>query len=263
MDLPFLPYIPYLLQVFPFVLAFVLAFATPLRKYPVPFYLLWTAAVVINVTGVFGDTVPALFAIANVLSSPFIGISLYVIVMFIGALKKKVVVKRLLSIRTEMSVIGGIIIFGHVLTVLELLMLSVMPIWDIIWGPAATIMFAAIMPVGVALTLCFLIPWITSFRVVRKAMSYKTWKNIQKLAYPFMILMLLQGFLLALGHAIYGMPLEYMTFFQALASPITYTEPFIRRMLTALMYLALLVAYIVLRARKRTRDKKRQEAKLR
>ena len=37
-------------------------------------------------------------------------------------------------------------------------------------------------------------------------MTHKKWKRTQKLAYPFMVLLVLQGILLAVGHAVYVGP---------------------------------------------------------
>lgn len=86
--------------------------------------------------------------------------------------------------------------------------------------------------VGPALLICFMVPWVTSFPFVRKNMSFKTWKKTQRLAYPFMALLVLQEFLLAVSHGVYmGV---------GSADSVRYAA-------TALTYLAIGVMYLVLK----------------
>lgn len=263
--LPFVPaFIPNLLQVAPFVLAFALLCAKPLRLHPGPFYLAWAVACV-AVTW-FDPTFesPFLNAAVQLVTSAYTGVCLYFVVMFAGALDRTPWVKRLLSIRSELSVIGGIIIAAHLVRVIGFLALSLTPMWERVWGqPTASVMFAAAVVVGVPLTLTFLVPWITSFKVVRKRLSAKTWKRTQVLAYPFVILMAAQGFLLAVGHALYGYPFDGLALTATFAAdPAGWLTSFAGQVATAWMYLALGVGYVVLRLRKRARDKARRAAAL-
>lgn len=137
-----------------------------------------------------------------------------------------------------MSIIGGFVIFAHVIQVLIMVPLSFTPIWDKAWGGGLTsiIMFIAASVVGVPLTVCFFVPWITSFRTVRGIMEHSTWKRVQRLAYPFMALMVLQGILLSIGHAVYAQPGG---------------DGFVGYVVNALAYAAIGVAYVALKQRRR------------
>lgn len=158
--LPFVPaFVPNLLQAAPFVLAFALACAKPLRLHPGPFYLAWAVvcALVAWFDPVFAS--PALDAAVQLATSAYTGVCLYFVVMFAGALDRTPWVKRLLSVRSELSVIGGIVIAAHLVRVVGFFTLSLTPMWERVWGqPTASLMFAAAVIVGVPLTLTFLVP---------------------------------------------------------------------------------------------------------
>ncbi len=274
--LPFLPpFIPNLIQVAPFAIAFAFLFAAPLRRHAGAFYAFWTVAVVAvswpdPVLLAMGNAAPAsvvayqsyldslessqplIGTVTTLLTSSFTGVCFYLIVMFSGALEKTPAVKKLLSVRSELSVIGGIVIMGHVVRVINFPLLFLSPMAQQVWGSAASgAMFVASVIIGPLLTLVFLIPWITSFKVVRRRMSHATWKKTQVLAYPFMALMIAQGFFLALGHCLYGYPYDGATVTMALmGNPVGWLGSFAQNVATAWMYLALGGAYLTLRLRK-------------
>lgn len=202
--LPFVPaVVPNIVQALVLVCLFFLPLARHIRRYPVVFYVLFllcSAATFFQPlpVGVAANTVVQLFA------SCYTGVAIYLVVMFAGALPKRwEVTKRFLSIRSEMSIIGGFVICAHSLKVLAMVPLSFSWYWGLIWAEGAIPMMIACGVVGPVLLVCFLIPWVTSFRFVRRRMSHATWKKAQKLAYPFMALLVLQGFFLAVGHASY------------------------------------------------------------
>ena len=124
----------------------------------------------------------------------------YLLVMFAGAFPKKWwFMKRLLSVRTEMSIIGGFVIFAHVIQVLHYgsVFLSLL-IWDKAWGGGLTIRQSSCSLLraswGCRLRCASLLPWITSFRTVRGIMGALDVGKVQRLrADPFMALMVLQG----------------------------------------------------------------------
>ncbi len=202
--IPYVPQIvPNILQALVFVCAFSLALAPILRKHPVPFYVLFIAASVLSFSS-FLVFVPTLYYADQLFASCYTGVAFYVLVMFAGALPKSwAVTKRLLSVRSEMSIAGGFIIAFHVLKVLPMVPLAFTSSYSKIWGDALPWMFAASVVVGLPLLVCFLVPWITSFRFIRNRMEHKRWKRVQRLAYPFMALLVAQGMLLAIGHAVY------------------------------------------------------------
>lgn len=202
--IPFVPAIvPNIVQALVFVLALVLCSASAMRRYPIAFYVLFIAASALTFARAALDVL-ALGTFVQLLASCYTGVAFYLLVMFAGALPKTwEFTKRLLSVRSEMSIIGGFVIGAHVLKVLALVPLSFSAYWPFIWGAAAPVMFAAVSVVGVPLLVCFLLPWITSFRFVRRRMGYRSWKRVQRLAYPFMALLIMQGILLAVGHGLY------------------------------------------------------------
>ncbi|MGI6104915.1 MAG: hypothetical protein ACOYD7_01830 [Raoultibacter sp.] len=250
--------------------------AKPLRRFPGLFYAVWTilvlavswSAPVVDImqdaTPAFvlaydmsldglGASLPGLKIILDLFTSSYTGVCIYLIVMFVGAMRKGVLVKRFLSIRSELSVIGGIIIMGHVLRVANFPFLFTNSFWWEMWGsPAAMFMFIAAVIIGPLLTLCFLVPWITSFKAIRKKMKHSTWKKLQKLAYPFMALMIAQGFFLAIGHITYGYPYDDSYTLMAISSnPVAWLSSFAQQVATAWMYLLLGIAYVALKVRKR------------
>ncbi len=202
--IPFVPQvIPNILQALVFAGAFSLVFAPALRKHPVPFYVLFIVACVLSFSSVL-IFVPTLYYVDQLLASCYTGVAIYLLVMFAGALPKSwAVTKRLLSVRSELSILGGFVILFHVVKVLPMVPLAFTSAYSRIWGDALPWMFVATVVVGVPLLVCFLVPWITSFKFIRNRMEHKKWKRVQRLAYPFMALLVAQGMLLAAGHAAY------------------------------------------------------------
>ncbi len=202
--IPFVPQvIPNILQALVFAGAFSLAFAPVLRKHPVPFYVLFIVACVLSFSSVL-IFVPTLYYVDQLLASCYTGVAIYLLVMFAGALPKSwAVTKRLLSVRSELSILGGFVILFHAVKVLPMVPLAFTSAYSRIWGDALPWMFVATVVVGVPLLVCFLVPWITSFKFIRNRMEHKKWKRVQRLAYPFMALLVAQGMLLAAGHAAY------------------------------------------------------------
>ncbi len=202
--LPFIPQvIPNILQALVFAGAFSLAFAPVLRKHPVPFCLLFIVSCVISFVPAI-VFMPSLYYVDQLFSSCYTGVAFYLLVMFAGALPKSwALTKRLLSIRSELSILGGFVIVFHVLKVLPMVPLAFTSYYSRIWGDALPWMFLATVVVGVPLLVCFLVPWITSFKFLRNRMVHRKWKRLQRLAYPFMALLVAQGMLLAIGHAVY------------------------------------------------------------
>lgn len=261
--LPFIPNIvPGVIQALVFVLAFSFACAKPLRKHPVPFYLLFLAFAALAFFTDFLAFRPALNAVTQVLSSVYTGVAFYLVVMFAGAFdRRNEHVKTLLSIRSELSIIGGILVAAHCVRVAYMPILAFSDEWGLIWGDAALPMLVAVGVIGPALLACFLIPWVTSFRCVRSRMSHKRWKGYQKLAYPFMFLMVAQGFFLAVGHAVYLWPYAQA----GLLGP-AWDSDFVCALVTAATYLFFGASYAALKgrqARERRERARRESAQMR
>ena len=117
--LPYIPdVVPNIVVALVIVVAFVVAFAPALRKCPVAFYAVWIAACMATFVDIV-RWIPWLYYVVQAFASCYTGVAFYLLVMFAGAFPKKWwFTKRLLSVRTEMSIIGGFVIFAHVIQVL-------------------------------------------------------------------------------------------------------------------------------------------------
>jgi DMSO/TMAO reductase YedYZ heme-binding membrane subunit len=175
-----------------------------------------------------------------------LGISLLVIVMFVGVLPQSRLVKNLLAIRTEMSIMGATILAGHGI--------GYFPTEVTGMGTLDIFLFIILGPILLTL---LILPWITSYRVVRKKMSFATWKKLQTyLGVPLFIGMLLFGLVLNLDCTI-GM-YEITDTWEITNLPWDESTPvslgwgvvFSEQLLAAKIYAFLLVAYIVLRIKK-------------
>lgn len=81
-------------------------------------------------------------------------------------------------------------------------------------------------------------------------------EKVQKLAYPFTVFMLAQGLFLALGHALYLYPFDGMRLFEtAYQGGGAFMSDFAGYVASAWIYAVLLVAYPVLRLRRKHRAK--------
>lgn len=123
-----------------------------------------------------------------------LGSAFIVVVMYIGVLKKEGFVKELMQIRGELAIIGSILIFGHNILFGKFFFvtfftdMSSLPPLKLIATIVSIIMIVLLIPL-----------FITSFRSVRKRMSGKTWKQLQKFAYLFFYLIYVHVMLLYLG----------------------------------------------------------------
>ncbi len=108
----------------------------------------------------------------------------FIIVMYLGAITKhNDFTIRLLKIRGELSIIGCILAFAHNI------------IFGVVYFPAlilnrqalnGTKLIAAYLTL---ILLALMIPlFLTSFQCIRRKMKAKSWKKLQRLAYPFYFL---------------------------------------------------------------------------
>ena len=250
--IPFIPdVVPNIVQALVIVLVFCFAAGQVLRKHPLPFYIGAIVACVLGFLGPVQDNVIS-NTIVNILASCYTGVAMYLVVMFAGALPKKwAATKKLLSIRSELSILAGIIIVAHVLKVIFFVPMSFTAYWLLIWKSAAPIMWVASTLVGVPLLVCFLVPWIMSFPKVRAGMEFKKWKKWQRLAYPFMALLVIQGILLSVGHAVYVGPTE-ARYVGYMVNGVTYA-------IIGIVYLVLKIAQVVGKKRKQAARAEAQE----
>ena len=110
----------------------------------------------------------------------------FVIVMYLGVLPNKVPgIKRLRSVRAEVSIIGCILAIGHVVYYgmyyfVELFTPSSKPL---------PLPYAAATWVTISLVVLMIPLLITSLRILRRRIKPNSWKNVQRLAYPFYALL--------------------------------------------------------------------------
>jgi DMSO/TMAO reductase YedYZ heme-binding membrane subunit len=198
--------IPVVLQGLIVAFVFSVFLRKPIKAHPLAFYvypivlLLWRGfyAVTTSLPGnpyeqmglnesLFQSVLSSILYLFGVLGfDTSFGIGLLIIVMFIGVLPKTTLVENLFTIRTEMSIIGATILVSHAIQY---------------WGHATYYIperYGAMIQVyrilGPAILFLILIPWITSFRSIRKRMKATTWKKLQTyLGVPLFIGMLVFG----------------------------------------------------------------------
>ncbi len=168
---------------------FYLIAAKSIKKYA-EFYYIGTYAVLVIVVlyhfrGWAAD-VPTWFDsyIMSIFTRGIFSTTTFMVVMFLGVVTKpNSVSRRLFSIRGEMSIMGCIFALAHNiafgLTHFKNLIFnpSIMPTPVFIASLISLVLIAMMIPLG-----------ITSFKTVRKKMNGKSWKNLQRMAYPFFIL---------------------------------------------------------------------------
>ncbi len=176
----------YLLLSLILALLLVVGLGDQIKEYPVVFYILALAlGVGITLYGQAGlqEILPRWFTIHFI--APFqrgaFSTALFILVMYAGALDiKRWITRRLYQVRGEISMIACILTLTH----------------NFIYGKKhfpklffhadqmeTQYLIAAILTI---LMLLLMLPlMITSFQTVRKRMVTRTWKKIQRLAYPF------------------------------------------------------------------------------
>jgi DMSO/TMAO reductase YedYZ heme-binding membrane subunit len=179
------------------VAVFLRLFYKSLKKRPGIFYGIAVALVLwISVDGLMGISLgwPSWVRV-YILSPQWRGgfaTALFMVVMYIGALNPRIpLVRTLMGIRAEMSIVASILTFGHVLRYgygyFPMLIQSPQEM-----APA----YVAATVITMLLVLLLVPLFITSFPSVRKRMSALRWKRLQKLAYPFYFLLYLHVALL-------------------------------------------------------------------
>jgi DMSO/TMAO reductase YedYZ heme-binding membrane subunit len=280
--------IPEVLKGFVIALIFVVLFRKQLKKHPIAFYIyptvyfLWSViyAVLVHLPNDFfeekglGDSwlVNIGWFFGELGLTTMLGIGLIIIVMFIGVLPKTAFVANLFAIRTEMSVIGATLLMGHGFARLGTALYYLK--WEeflegynythVFFG-VFFLMYGILGPILVAI---LVLPWVTSFRTVRKKMSARAWKKLQTyLGVPLFIGMLVFGFVLNLSWSVGWNP-DFANADEITAFRWAEDEPmsleggigFAEWILSAKIYLVMLVSYSILRIKKIRNAKQRTEA---
>lgn len=169
------------------VIFYILA-ADAIKKYPVAFYLgiyVWCGAVVLYYNYGYVQNFPEWFNVyfMDMFVRGIFTTATFMVVMYLGVITKhNKLSRKLMSVRGEISIIGSLLTLSHnvVFGVHYFPMLftnpKAMPTRELIASSITLCLLAMLIPL-----------FITSFKVVRRKMSGKTWKKIQRMAYPFFI----------------------------------------------------------------------------
>lgn len=119
--------------------------------------------------------------VINIFSRSAVSTAMFTIVMYTGALDKKMnMTKKLFSIRGELSIIACILTLGHNI----LYGISIFP--TLFTNPSSFALPRLIAAILSVTMICMMIPlMITSFKCVRKKIPFKKWKAVQRMAYVF------------------------------------------------------------------------------
>ena len=198
-----------------------------IKKYPVIFYLgiyAWTGFVVYYYNMGFVRNFPTWFNeyFMKIFSRGIFATASFMIVMFLGTITKhNDFSKKLMAIRGEMSIMASLLVFSHNI----IFGLRYFPI--LFTNPISMPQRQLIASIITIFLLLMLIPlFVTSFKTVRRKMKAKSWKNLQKMAYPFFI----------------GIYIHVM---------VLYSSNWKENMLGVVIYTLIYLAYIILRLRKR------------
>lgn len=176
------------------------ALRNPLKAHPAAFY---AAAIAVDLLYVFAATVGLpravwmpLFVLVQKCE---LALALFTVVMFVGCFKKgSRVYAWLKPVRGELSIVAWLLSLGHMAVYLE----GYLP--RIAGGvlPSGNVVGAFVL----ALVLLGLLGvlGVTSFSFVKHRMPVATWKNVQKLAYPFFGLVYVHLMLMLLPSALHG-----------------------------------------------------------
>lgn len=170
-------------------LAFYTLLANQIKKRPVMFYVftyLWINFTIMYYALKLNLKAPSWFTMyfMDIFQRGIFSTATFVIVMFIGVfIKHTAWSRKMMSIRGEISIIGSLFVICHNV------------LFGVVYFPALfkhpemmtpQTLIASILTV---ILLILLIPlFITSFKCVRRKMNGKSWKKLQRMAYPFFML---------------------------------------------------------------------------
>lgn len=216
--------------------AFAVGLKKPLRKVPWLFYLL---AIAVDVLVIYGSKLgfPQWFYASVVMANGrcLFAFGLFTVVMFIGVLKDGSKLKRWLTpIRAELSIVAAILAIGHMIRYINVYSLRV------ISNPTSVangMLFSFVIAMLIAVMLVLLT--VTSFKFVKRHMNARVWKGVQRLAYPFFVLIYAHVLLIMLRPLLTGA-----------SGAVT----------NAIVYGAVVLLYVVLRLRRFAEDRAAKKA---
>ena len=177
--------------------------AEPLRKHPVPFYIVGTVVSVLMIilnqkhvqTTAFTSTY-----IIGLFNRGTLAAALWCVVAWIGALPDgaKEIRKRLLPARGELSIFAALITLSHAVVY------GISYVKRLFSGRPGETDFILTCIICLILMLIMIPLTIISFKAIRKKMKGKTWKNIQRAAYVFYALIYVHIMVILLPRAHQG-----------------------------------------------------------
>ena len=198
-----------------------------IKKQPVIFYVgiyIWTCFVIYYYNMGYDRNFPTWFNeyFMKIFSRGIFATASFMIVMFLGTITKhNDFSKKLMAIRGEMSIMASLLVFSHNI----IFGLRYFPI--LFTNPSSMPQRQLIASIITIFLLLMLIPlFVTSFKTIRRKMKAKSWKNLQKMAYPFFI----------------GIYVHVM---------VLYSSNWKENMVGVVIYTLIYLAYIILRLRKR------------
>ena len=210
-----------------FTIIFYSLTANLIKKYPGIFYLgiyVWTCFVVYYYNMGYDRNLPSWFNeyFMKIFSRGIFATATFMIVMFLGTITKyNDFSKKLMAIRGEISIMASLLVFSHNI----IFGLRYFP--TLFTNPSSMPKRELIASIITIFLLLMLIPlFVTSFKSVRKKMKARSWKNLQKMAYPFFI----------------GIYIHVMVLYSANVKD---------NMLGIIVYTIIYASYVVLRLRKR------------
>ncbi|MDR0350021.1 MAG: ferric reductase-like transmembrane domain-containing protein [Coriobacteriales bacterium] len=211
----------------------VLILRKPLKRHPSVFYVFAFALTGVYLyASVFGAPVLLWRYLLFALQRCTAALALFTLVMFAGVFSPESKAHSLLyPLRRELSIIGCILACGHIVAYLKAFAPRLL---DGITSMAVNLTLS--LAVSLILTVLLAVLTVTSFVVVRNKMQAARWKQIQTLAYPFYLLILLHLILVLLPSALTGVGTVAVNL---------------------VVYVALFCGYTVLRIRRSLLDRKR------
>ena len=155
-----------------------------IKKYALLFYAL---AIVLNILYIFirffAEYNQLLHTVFLVVQKGQIAYAFFAVVMFIGVLGESKLRSKLIAIRAELSLLGCLFALGHAGGYLTSFFMTIFR--DSVTIPLLT---SVSMMLSLASFALMLILGVTTLSFVRTKMKSGTWKSIQRLAYPFFVL---------------------------------------------------------------------------
>lgn len=110
----------------------------------------------------------------NIVDLGFLPFSFFIVIMYTGAFNKSTIKKKLISVRAEYAIIGGILLLPHAWGYFEFYILELE-----LWNNGASFY------IGIIAFIIMIPLFLTSFQIIRRKMGYKLWKKLHKISYLF------------------------------------------------------------------------------